>query len=173
MWALVSKDFVSGLCYEDVIFDSDAELAGDVYAGLDCDYLAGFEFALAIGFEEWVFVYFQAEAVSRSVAVNGQVGFFNHLSGGGVDLCDFHAGSNCFYRRGLGLLYGVIDSFVKSSNPANHEAPSNIAAITFILGAEVDQDGIFYPELSGAGLMMRPGTVRAESDDGLETVSCP
>lgn len=41
-----------GFGYEDVVFYSDAELAGDVHAGLDCDYLTGFEFAFGVGHEE-------------------------------------------------------------------------------------------------------------------------
>ena len=169
----MSEDFVSGFGYEDVIFDTDSELAGDVYAGFDCDDLAGLELAFSVRLEEGGFVYFQAEAVSCAVAVDGQVGLFNHLSGGGIDRRDFHAGLDRFYRRGLGLLYDVVNLLVKSTHPANHKASGNVTAIAFVLSAEVDQDGIFYPELSGAGLMMRPGTVGAESDDGFETVSRP
>jgi len=112
MWALVGEDFVSGFGYEDVIFDTDTELAGHVYAGLDCDDLAGLELAFAVRLEEGGFVDFQAEAVSRAVAVNRQAGLINHLSGDGIGLCDFHAGPDCFYRCGLGLLYGVIDLLV-------------------------------------------------------------
>ena len=59
-------------------------------------------------------MYFQAEAVARAVAINGQVGFFNNISCGGIDLSDFYAGLYCFYRGGLGLLYDVIDLFVES-----------------------------------------------------------
>ena len=40
---------MSGFGYEDVVFNSDAELAGDVYAGLDCDDLACLEFASCRG----------------------------------------------------------------------------------------------------------------------------
>ena len=41
MGALVGKDFVSSLGYEDVVFDSHAEFAGDVYARFNCNDLAG------------------------------------------------------------------------------------------------------------------------------------
>lgn len=41
---------MSGFGYEDVVFYSHAELAGDVYARLDCDDLAGFELALLPAF---------------------------------------------------------------------------------------------------------------------------
>jgi len=173
MGTLVGKDFVSCFGYEDVVFDSDAELAGDVYAGFDCDDLAGLEFAFPIRLEEWVFVNLKAEAVSRAVAVNGQASFINHLSSGGVHLCDFHADLYHFYRRGLGLLHHTIDLFVKSRHATDHETSGNVAAIAFVFGAEVDKDSVFFPELSFAGLMMRPGAVRAESDYSLETVTRP
>ena len=159
--------------YEDVVFDSHAELTGDVYAGLDCDDLAGFEFAFAVGLEEGGFVDFQAEAVARAVAVNGQVGLVDYLPCGGVDLRYFHAGPYHFYRGGLGLLHHVVDLLVESRHPTDYKASGNIAAIAFVLGAEVDKDGIFFPELSTAGLMMRPGAVGAEGDDGLEAVTRP
>ena len=64
MRAIAGEDFVSGFGYEDVVFYSYAELAGHVYAGLDCDDLSGLELAFAVGFEEWVFVDLKAEAVS-------------------------------------------------------------------------------------------------------------
>ena len=164
---------MAGFGYEDVVFDSDAELAGDVYAGLDCQNLASFEFAFAIRFEEWVFVDLKAEAVSRAVAVNGQASFINHLSSGGVHLCDFHADLYHFYRRGLGLLHHTIDLFVKSRHVTDHETSGNVAAIAFIPGTEVDEDGIFFPELSSTGLMVRPGSVRAEGNNRLEAVARP
>ena len=50
MRALMGEDFESGFGYEDVIFYADSELAGHVYAGLDCDDLAGFEFTFAVRF---------------------------------------------------------------------------------------------------------------------------
>jgi len=71
MRAVACQDFTAGFGYEDVVLDSHTELAGDIDARLDCDYLARFERALAVGFEEWRFVDFQAEAVARAVAVNG------------------------------------------------------------------------------------------------------
>jgi len=37
--AVSGQDFVAGFGYEDVVFDSDSELAGHVYAGLDCQNL--------------------------------------------------------------------------------------------------------------------------------------
>lgn len=48
MGTVAGQDFVAGLGYEDVVFYSDAEFAGDVYAGLDRDDLAGLEFAFAV-----------------------------------------------------------------------------------------------------------------------------
>jgi len=173
MGAVVCEDFVSCFGYEDVVFYPYSELAGDVYAGLDCDDLAGLELAFAIVFEEGGFVYFQAEAVSRAVAVDGQAALVNRLSGGGVNLSNFHAGPYHFYRGGLGLLHHVVDLLVESRHPTDYKASGNIAAIAFVLGAEVDKDGIFFPELSTAGLMMRPGAVGAEGDDGLEAVTRP
>jgi len=164
---------MAGFGYEDVVFDSDAELAGDVYAGLDCQNLASFEFAFAIRFEEWVFVDLKAEAVPRAVTVNGQAGLVNHLSCGGIDLGDFHTGLDCFYRGGLGLLYDIVNFFVGSSHTADNEASGNVAAIAFVFGAEVDKDSVFFPELSFAGLMMRPGAVRAEGNNRLEAVARP
>src|SRR4030042_7116470 len=97
MRALIGEDFTSCFGYEDVVFDADSELAGDVYAGLDCDNLAGLEFTFAVGLEEGGFVYFQAEAVSCAVAVNGQAGLVNPPPCGGVDLSYFHAGLDRFY----------------------------------------------------------------------------
>ena len=115
---------------------------------------------------------FEAEAVSCTVAVNGQASFFNHLSCGSVNFCDFHAGLDCFYRCGLGLFYDIIDLFVEICNSTYHEASGNVTAIAFIHGAEVDKDGVFFLELSFAGLMMRPGAVGAESNYRLEAVTC-
>ncbi len=52
MRAVAGQDFVPGFGYQDVVFNSHAELAGDVYAGLDCDDLTGLELAFAARFEE-------------------------------------------------------------------------------------------------------------------------
>jgi hypothetical protein len=159
--------------YEDVVFYADSELAGDVYAGLYSDYLAGLELTFAVRFQERVFVDFQSEAVTCAVAVNGQAGFVNYLPGGGINFCDFYAGLDYFYRRGLGLFYYVIDLFVEGCHATSHEASRNVAAIAVVSGAEVDKDGVFLFEFSFAGLMVRPRAVRAEGDYRLETVACP
>ena len=126
------EDFVAGLGDQDVVFYSDAELAGDVYAGFDSDYLAGFEFAFGVGFEERGFVDFQAEAVSGAVAVDGQIGLGDCLASGGVNFGERSAGSDLLYRRGLGLLHNVEDSRVKHTRLADRKAPCNIAAIAFV-----------------------------------------
>ena len=144
MRAIAGEDFVTGFGYEDVVFDSDSELAGHVYAGFDCKNLAGFELALAVGFEEWIFVDLKAESVPCAVGVNGQAGLVNDLPGGGIDLGDFHAGLDCFYRRGLGLLYDVVNLLVESCHAADDETSGNVAAIAFIFCADIDQDSIFF-----------------------------
>ena len=171
MGALAGEDFAAGLSDKDVVFDADADLAGHVDAGLDGQNLAGLESALRVRLEERGFVDFQAEAGPRAVAVNPQAALFDHLPGGGIDLREFDTGPDRLDRRGLGLLDDVIDPSVKRRHAAEREASSDIAAIAFVSGPEVDQDAIFLFELSSAGLMMRPGGVRAESDDGLEAVA--
>jgi len=173
MGAFAGEDFVACFGYEDVVFDSYAEPAGDVYAGLDCDDLAGFEFSFAVRFEEGGFVDFEAEAVSCAVAVNGQVGLVNYLSRGGIDLSDFHAGLYRFYRCCLSLLYDIVDLLIESRHPTYYKATGNVAAIAVVSGAEVDKYGVLFPELSSAGLMVRPGPVGAEGHDRLETVARP
>jgi len=50
MGAVSGEDFAAGFSYEDVVFDSDSELAGHVYAGFDCQDLAGFEPAFGVCF---------------------------------------------------------------------------------------------------------------------------
>ena len=87
MGAFIGQDFVSCFGYEDVVLYADSELAWHVYAGLDCDDLAGLELALAVRLEEWIFVDLKAEAVPSAVAVNGQAGLLNHLPCGSIDLC--------------------------------------------------------------------------------------
>jgi len=173
MGALAGEDFVAGLGDEDVVFDADAQFAGHVDAGLDGEDLAGLERAFGFRLEERGFVDVQAEPVPRAVAVNGQIALLDHLPGGGIDLGEFDAGPDRGDRRGLGLLDDVINSSIKGRHAPERKASGNIAAIAFGSGAEVDQEGVFLFELSVAGLMMRPGRVRAEGDDGLEAVTCP
>jgi len=172
MGALAGENPVAGLGDEDVVFDANAELAGHVDAGLDGENLAGLERAFGFRLEEWGFVDLQAEAVPRAVAVNGQVALFDGLAGGGIDFSQFDAGFDRCDRRGLGLLDDVIDSSIKGRHATERKASGNIAAIAFVSGAEVDQEGVLLLELSVAGLVMRPGRVRAEGDDGLEAVTC-
>jgi len=47
MGAFAGEDFMAGVGYEDVIFNSDAESAGNINARLNGDDLAGLEGALA------------------------------------------------------------------------------------------------------------------------------
>ena len=49
MRASARKYAAAGFCYEDIVFDSDAESAGDVYAWLDGDDLAGLELLFGVG----------------------------------------------------------------------------------------------------------------------------
>jgi len=114
---------------------------------------------------------FQAEAVTRAVAVDGQVGFGDSLAGGGVNLGEPGAGSDFLYRRSLGLLDDVEDLLEERSRLANRKTPGNVTAIAPVFGAEVDQDGIFLLELSGARLVMGPGGIGTEGDDCLEAVA--
>ena len=171
MGAVAGEYFVSGFGYEDVVFNSHAEFAADVYAGFYRDDLASFKFAFAAGFEEGRFVDFQAEAVTCAVAVDGQIGFGDGLAGRRVNLGEPGAGSDFLYRRGLGLLDDVEDRFEKRGRGANRKTPGNVTAIATVSGAEVNEDVIFLLELSSARLMMGPGGIGTESDDCLEAVA--
>ena len=173
MGALAGEDFAAGLGDEDVVLDADAELAGHVDAGLDGEDLACFELAFRFRFEEWGFVDFQAEAMPRAVAVDGQVALVDDLPGGGIDLGELDAGPDRLDCRGLGLLDDVMDLSVLWRHPPEREASGDIAAIALVSGAEVDQDRVLLLELPFAGLMVRPGGVGPEGDDGLEAVARP
>ena len=71
MGTLAGEDFVAGVGDEDVVFDTDAKLAGHVDAGLDSEDLAGLELAFTVRLEERDFVDFQTEAMPRAVTVDG------------------------------------------------------------------------------------------------------
>ena len=71
MRAIAGQYLAAGLGHKNVIFYSHAEFAGDVYARLNRNDLAGFEGTGGTDFQERQFVDFQAEAVSCAVAVNG------------------------------------------------------------------------------------------------------
>ena len=116
---------------------------------------------------------FQAEAVPGAVAVNGQTVFVDCLAGGGIDTFHLDSGLYLFYHCSLSLFDNIVNFSIKGSRSSDYKASGNIAAVTFIFGAEVNQDGIFLFELSFARLMMRPGAIRAESDYRLETVARP
>ena len=66
--ALAGEELAAGVCDEDVVFDADAELAGEVDAGLDGDDLAGLEYALGLLPQERQLMDFQAEAVAGPAA---------------------------------------------------------------------------------------------------------
>src|SRR4030042_5828663 len=110
MWASAGQNPAAGLGHEDIVFDPHAESAGDIYAGLYGDNLAGIElFCLAIGLEEGQFVNFQTEAVSRAMAVNGQAGVPNYVSRSGIHQAESDARFYRLYCGGLGTLNNLED----------------------------------------------------------------
>ena len=116
-------------------------------------------------------MYFQAQAVSCSVAVDGQAGLANGLSGGGIDLLYSGTGFYHFYRGSLGLLDGLIGFFIGSSWAANSKTSGYVAAIAVKPYSEVYKDGVFLFEFSGGGLMMWAGGVWTKGNNCLEAVT--
>ena len=66
-------------------------------------------------------MYFQAQAVSRAVAIYRQTASANHLSGGSINFGDFDPGFYHFYSSSLGFLHGIVNFFIKDRRPANGE----------------------------------------------------
>ena len=160
---------MAGLGYEDVVFDSYSELAGDVYSGLYGDDIAWLECAFGDFGEEGVFVDLQSDAVSGTVAVDGQVTFCKGIACRRVDFFQAYAGAYPAYRRLLGGLDAVVDLLVKPGRSAEGKTPRRIAAITADLRPEVNQDGVIAPQLSCAGLMVISRAVGAEGHDRFKT----
>jgi len=173
MWANMGQYLVSGVCYENIIFYSHTEFAGDIHARLNSDNLACFEPALAVGLEERHFVYFQTEAMSRPVAINRQTAAANNVPRSGINLLNFGTGLYHFYRGGLCLLYGIISPFKKWRRLAYCKGPCNIAAIAFMPGPEIYQYRVSSPELSLTRLMMGTRSIRAKGNYCLEAVCRP
>ena len=164
---------MAGFGDEYIIFEPHSELAGDIYSRFNRQNLAGFEYPFAVRLEERIFVDFQADAVTGAVPVNRQIIFGDYPPGGGVNLNHIGAVFYQTYRGGLGLFDDIENFLIETRRLAETETSGKIAAIAFIFGAKVNQDGIPFFELSFARLMMGTGFVLAEGNYRLEAVFRP
>ena len=89
-------------------------------------------------------MYLKSQAVTCSVAVNGQVVFCDNAAGGSIDFFNFGAGFYHFEGGGLGLLGGIVKFFIESGGSADGKTSGYVTAVALIPDAEVYEYGIVF-----------------------------
>jgi len=146
-------------------------LAGQVYARLDRYDHSGAKLFFAADLpHRRQFVNLAANAVTETVAeFLAEARLFNDIPRDLVGLSGGHTGAEERDRGLLGLVYGLINLFDLAVHPADHQRARQVAAIAFVKGAPVDQQGLVALDERFAGTVVGQRAVGTGGNDYGET----
>src|SRR5882757_4517041 len=153
-WALRGEHFAAVFGDVPVIFEADAELAGDVDAGLVGEAHAGGERCGVAADEVGPLVAVHADAVADAVGemfvVGAVAGGGDDVAGGGVDGLALDAGMGGGESGGLGLVNDVEDfaGLIEfgGGGVAEDEGAGDVGLIAFYGAAVVDEDDLAFAD---------------------------
>jgi len=129
-----------------VVFEADAELAGDVDAGLVGEGHAGEEWRGVAADEIGPLVAIHPDAVADAVAevfvVGAEACIADDLAGCGVDGLTLHTGMRCGEGCSLGFVDDVEDLLLLVGGFAEDEGARHVGLVTFDGAAVVDEDDL-------------------------------
>src|SRR5574344_470223 len=165
----MGQDLAPALRDQYEILDTDAELAGQVDAGLHGDQHAGLEDGLLLRGEIRSLVNLKAHAVAERMAEGLAIaGVRDDVAGNLVDPAADGAGTDGGNRGAVRPEDQTVDLLVKRRRPRGNDVPGHIGAEAVQLDAEVDEERFTLVPDGRIRHVVAFGGVRAGAGDRLE-----